>query len=248
MDASDALRYASQMQAARLITIGPSHYCEKARWALDLAHITYREEAHLPLFHMPYVRRVGRTVPILVHEGTVYDDSTKILALADAAKPGLLYDAEGKALVLEEMFDERLGPPVRRFAYCYLAPRSDWMRAAFGPHAKGGEATFLRVGAPALGFVMQKIFRVSERAAVRCTELLITVFDDVARMLESNATGYLVGNEFTAADLTFAALTQPLFALSDLPSPPPELTEKLCRLLQHPAGVYAARILREHRA
>ena len=35
-----------------LITIPPSHYCEKARWALDYARIPYREERHPPLFHL----------------------------------------------------------------------------------------------------------------------------------------------------------------------------------------------------
>ena len=31
-------------QAPRLITIPISHYCEKARWALERAEIPYREE------------------------------------------------------------------------------------------------------------------------------------------------------------------------------------------------------------
>ena len=30
-----------------LITIPISHYCEKARWALDRAGVAYRERAHL---------------------------------------------------------------------------------------------------------------------------------------------------------------------------------------------------------
>ena len=34
----------------RLITIRFSHYCEKARWALDRGRIAYEERSHLPLF------------------------------------------------------------------------------------------------------------------------------------------------------------------------------------------------------
>jgi hypothetical protein len=43
-------------QHVRLVTIGPSHYCEKARWALDMldndpvSPIYYTENAHPPLF------------------------------------------------------------------------------------------------------------------------------------------------------------------------------------------------------
>ena len=36
---------------ARLITIPISHYCEKARWALDRAGIGYREERHVQIVH-----------------------------------------------------------------------------------------------------------------------------------------------------------------------------------------------------
>ena len=39
------------MQANVLITIPISHYCEKARWALDRARQPYVEVRHLPLFH-----------------------------------------------------------------------------------------------------------------------------------------------------------------------------------------------------
>ena len=35
----------------RLITIPISHYCEKARWALDRAGIEYREERHIQGVH-----------------------------------------------------------------------------------------------------------------------------------------------------------------------------------------------------
>ena len=52
----------------RLITIPISHYCEKARWALDRAGIAYREERHVQLVHRVAARRAGggSTVPVLV--------------------------------------------------------------------------------------------------------------------------------------------------------------------------------------
>ena len=53
------------MPKPRLITIGPSHYCEKARWALERAGIEYVEHAHAPILHYAatLVLRGQRTTP-----------------------------------------------------------------------------------------------------------------------------------------------------------------------------------------
>src|SRR5438270_1541709 len=91
-----------------LITIPISHYCEKARWALDRAGVAYREEPHLPLFHYTGTFRAGggRTVPVLVTDDGVLADSTDIVAWADARRPGsLLPESPAEALALEDDFD-----------------------------------------------------------------------------------------------------------------------------------------------
>ena len=66
----------------RLITIAPSHFCEKARWALQLAGIPFVEEPHPPLLHMRAAgrgRSSGHSTPVLVADGVVIPDSTDIL-------------------------------------------------------------------------------------------------------------------------------------------------------------------------
>src|SRR6266446_5438595 len=101
---------------ARLITIPFSHYCEKARWALDRCDIAYREEGHLPIFHYlaTWRARGDRTVPVVVAGATVLRDSTEIVAWADAQRPASLLpadpDARRDALALEDDFDRQLGP------------------------------------------------------------------------------------------------------------------------------------------
>ena len=73
----------------RLITIPISHYCEKARWALDHAGLGYSEEAHLQVVHYRAVKRAGGsgTVPVLVHPEGVLTDSTDILHWVDTRVP-----------------------------------------------------------------------------------------------------------------------------------------------------------------
>jgi len=117
------------MPAVRLITIPFSHYCEKARWALERCGIAYEEDGHLPIFHYIANRFVGakRTVPVVIAEGTRITDSTEIVAWADSRRPGTLLPEEpaarAEALALEDELDNTLGPATRRWAYYYLLPR-----------------------------------------------------------------------------------------------------------------------------
>src|SRR5207237_1280936 len=73
----------------RLITIPISHYCEKARWALEHAGLGYREERHVQGFHRLAARRAGggRTVPVLVAPDHVIPESEQIVAWADDRLP-----------------------------------------------------------------------------------------------------------------------------------------------------------------
>ena len=110
----------------RLITIPLSHFCEKARWALDRAGIEYREEPHLPLVHRLHTTRVGcRSVPVLVVGSQAIRDSHAILQWAAAhGNDGRLYPADeslrARVIEIERYADRELGPHVRRWAYSHL--------------------------------------------------------------------------------------------------------------------------------
>ena len=56
------------MPKPHLVTIGVSHYCEKARWALERAGVEYVEDAHAPILHyaVSLARYGQRTTPILI--------------------------------------------------------------------------------------------------------------------------------------------------------------------------------------
>lgn len=64
---------ASRAMPARLYTIGISHYCEKARWALDWHHLPFEEVGWPPGLHLRLIRRLGTprsSLPIL-HVGAL---------------------------------------------------------------------------------------------------------------------------------------------------------------------------------
>lgn len=78
-----------------LITIPPSHYCERARWALDYAGIPFQERPWPPLLHLAGVARGTikhgkHTVPQLVAGKALFADSGDIVALANDHMSGSL--------------------------------------------------------------------------------------------------------------------------------------------------------------
>lgn len=69
------------MVPPRLIVLGPSHYCERARWALDHAGIDYREIHWAVGPHLPLARRLApkSTLPILDTGDEIIQGSDRIL-------------------------------------------------------------------------------------------------------------------------------------------------------------------------
>jgi glutathione S-transferase len=201
---------------ATLITIPFSHYCEKARWALDRAGVSYDEDGHLPLFHYVANFRAGahRTVPVLVvrdgDKKTIVRDSTDIIAWADSQKPGSLIPLSGadEALAIEDDFDNHFGPATRRWGYFYLIPNRDTdQHIAFG--VPRWERSLLKLSRPFAVRFLQRTLKIDRAGKERSQK---KIDDTLARVDEVLRDGrrYLTGDRFTVADLTFAALAAPI--------------------------------------
>jgi len=245
-----------------LITIPFSHYCEKARWALDFAGIAFREQGHLPLLsRLATARHRARTVPVLVTPREVLRDSTDILGWVDRAperRPEAAIcptdpAARADVLALEELADVRLGPHVRRFAYVHLLPDrtlTDELLAS-APVPAWERRSFKLFRPMALGLMARGLNLSAEgarRSEVKIREVF-TAIDDRLRASE-----WLSGGRFGAADITFAALAGPILlppeyplswpARERLPAPFRELSDELSAT---PAGRHALRCYREKR-
>lgn len=215
--------------ATRLITIPFSHYCEKARWALDRVGVAYDERAHLPLFHLLPARLAGgsRTVPVLVDGKTVIADSTDIVAWADARDPGALLPADpvdrAAALQLEDDLDRDLGPATRRWAYFQLLDRRDLEDRLFGS-APRWERLALAAARPLAVRFLTRSLKIDAAGAERSRQKIDAVFTRLSELV-GDGRRFLVGNRFTVADLTFAALAAPILLPPGCASPLPSLDD-----------------------
>lgn len=245
----------------RLITIPPSHFCEKARWALKLAGAPFCEEGHPPLLHVLAVRAAGgrHATPVLVAGDEVLADSTDILEFLQRrhGERWCPYPLDSQLRVeaadLEELFDTRLGPHTRRLAYFHLLPRRELLLRSVLPGAGPIEGMVFRALRPLVVALMRRSMRITPAGADRSLERVREVFAEVGERLADGRT-YLVGDAFTAADLSFAALAAPVVLPRNYGSPLPgldELPEAFLEVVEDmratAAGEYCLRMYRDHR-
>ena len=245
----------------RLLTIPISHYCEKARWALDRAQVAYVEERHIQGVHQVIARRAGggMTVPVLLAADQVITDSDAIIRYADAHLPPerRLFPAdpaerrEVEALCRE--LDDGLGPDARRLIYVVMFDAKDQMLHFNNQGVPRWEARALDALWPlATRFVIRHLgitatTREDDERRVRGT------FDAMAERL-ADGRPHLCGDRFTAADLTFACLSSAVTAPPQygvrLPQPdelPPQIGDLIRSFREHPAGAYALDLFRPQR-
>lgn len=251
---------AAQASKRRLVTIAISHYCEKARWALDRAGLGYVESAHYPNVHYLESFAVARSprVPILVDDGRVIADSTAILRHADGLLPpeARLFPEGPRAReveALEDRFDEALGPPARLWAYWGWFERMP-VALAYAGH---GTPRLERALAPLLSGLMRRMtsarFRITPERAAEALVQIDAIFEETGARL-ADGRPYLAGERFTAADLAFAALSAPVLLppghgapLPPAESAPPAMRAEIERLRGTPAGAFALRLYARER-
>ena len=245
------------MDTPELWQFTSSHFNEKARWALDFKRVPHIRHSLIPGFHVPVVKRMtGKTtVPVLKLNGEAISDSSRIIEALERAYPqSPLYPADAderaRALALEDYFDEELGPYIRRWIFHVILPYPEFVRAAFVSHASKGAQLAHRALYPLLGPIMRRQMDINPASAEIARGKTLAAMDRLANELRPS--GYLVGDCFTVADLTAAALLSPLARPPEFPYktavPLPEPFAKIKdSLTAHPAFRWTLQTYRQHR-
>ena len=153
----------------------------------------------------------------------------------------------------EDRFNDGVGPSVRRWAYAHLIGQTPLMTKLATADVAWTERLAFRLGLPLLRPMIARRVDVSAAAVARSLAELAEVLVDVERTL-ADSRPYLVGEQFTAADLTLASLLAPAVlppeyggVLPTLEDLPPAMRAEIQAFRARPAGEFALRLYAEER-
>jgi glutathione S-transferase len=184
------------MPNLELIELYPSPFSERVRWVLELKGLAYRRTAYMPVAgEEEHQRKTGiATAPVLLADGEVIGDSDHSVEWLEARPPApalVPADPRRRAQVRawELLATEVLAPAARlvmigRFREMNIQPLADHFTVKY---------------------------RWSDAEEARVDRLLRTALPDLAAAVAKIP--YLVGDEFTRADLTVAAMLTPNIGL-----------------------------------
>jgi len=211
-----------------------SHFNEKARWAFDFKGIPHVRRSYLPGPHMLSIMRLSgqRQVPVL-RAGNESGEAER-----------------RRALELQRWFDAEIGPTVRRAFFFDFLDDGDYAARTFTQGQGPAATTIYRALFPAIRIVMRRDMQIDADGAARGRERAREALDLIAGT--AGADGYLVGQQFSVADLTAASLLSPTVFPPECPAQVPEprapgLRTWLARWADHPAIAWVSRMYARHR-
>lgn len=235
-----------------------SHFNEKVRWALDHKRVPHvRRSLPLGVHRVAAKRLTGdtATTPVLTLGGRSIGDSSRIIAAIEQRWPQApLYPEDEaqrrRAVELEEFFDEELGPHIRRALYHELLPHPNLAVPLFTNGQPLLARIFIQAAFPLLRVGIRQTLEIDAETARTSRQRTTAAMDRLEREIEPS--GYLIGDSFTIADLTAAALFYPVARPPEFPyptvtDPPRSARDFLDSLLERAGGNWVAEMYRRHR-
>jgi glutathione S-transferase len=193
-----------------------SHFCEKVRWALDYKGLDYTTKNLIPGLHAKTTKQLAArsSVPVLEHDGRSVQGSEQIITYLDEHFPDKKLtpvnsqDAQ-TALEWERYLDKEIGVHLRRYVYHTLLENPKIVIGFFAEGSPFWAKPFIKLNFPKMRRLMRKFMDINEATAAQSKQSVLMALERVNDALDEKP--YLVGNQFSRADLTAASLLAPLF-------------------------------------
>lgn len=235
-----------------------SHYCEKARWALDYCGIDYQLKTLMPATHSKVTQRIGAKgsgLPILQTQSEVIQGSAAIIDWAQKKaqendEHSLLVNAESNAL--EKKADDVLGIHIRRWFYSEaLVDCPEIVKPVFSKGASLKDKFILQLAWPKIVSVMIKKMDLGYEQEQESKKIVLAELDKLDSLL-TGSPKYLVDNQFSNADIALASLIAPFFRPKEHPASsvfnlPPRIQQELPSLEARPSSQWLNALYRNKR-
>ena len=241
----------------RLLEFPHSHFCEKARWALDYKGLTFQPVAILPGFHLKTVRKYApkTSVPVLLHPPEVVQGSAAIIDYLDKNYPEHRLtpdDAEERrtSLAIEQDMDARLGENIRQILYYWLLDHPGFLCHCFAHPLPFYKQLVFRLTYPYLRKVIHQVYVVSPGKVEQARHEFDAALAELEEILKESP--YLVGEQFSRADVTVASLLSQLVMPPEHPLPWREIPDERAKLFiddyrEHPVSSWVRKMYKKYR-
>ena len=241
----------------KLLEFPHSHYCEKARWALDYKGIIFQPVAIMPGLHMITVRKYAAdtSVPVLLDNNEVVQGSSEIINYLEQRHPShsltpTATDERRACLEIERTMDEKLGENIRRILYDRLLAYPDFIRYCFTHPMPQLRQQIFRIFYPILRYKIYQTYVISTARVEQAKREFDAAMSDLEKQLKYRQ--YLVGEHFTRADLSVASMLSLLVMPQEHPFPWKEIPDPETRIFynefrDHPVSDWVRKMYRDHR-
>jgi len=245
------------MAQATLYIFTISHYCEKARWALEYLGFDVDIQTLAPGTHVKVAQELGlkrSSVPILKTSNAIVQGSDEIIDWAEeynTSEKNL--GSSSKAVIdIEQRLDRELGVHIRRWYYSEaILETPELVKPIFMHNLSAWEQVKLTIKWPVIRKLMTKRMDLGHDQGNESLDVVRQEMDWLESQISDKAS-YLVGDNFSRADIAAASLLAPLVAppeygCSVLMRHPPRINQARSTMMNSPLYQWVEEKYRNHR-
>lgn len=237
-----------------------SHYCEKARWALDHGRIEYQLNHLAPGQHRALAGKLGlkgSSLPFLVNGDEVVHGSSAIIdwvdrQVADPADRLTPTDEAQQWREMEQRLDKLCGVHVRRYYYSEaMVDYPETVRPVFTDRLGWFHRVTVRLAWNKIRTLMIKGLDLGPTQGEASRQVVAGELDWLDGLL-ADGRAFLAGSRFSRVDITAASLLAPLVLPPEHPvysslQIPPRIGKELQDWADRPSLQWVAGIYASHR-